>query len=89
MAQELIQRPRLRGIIGQTAVLGIAFQQPLALQKSPDTVSDGVRQLGEFGARRRLGPLEPDARSIGAIDVDTSLRSYSRTAENARNFRRK
>ncbi len=30
-----------------------------------------MRQLGEFGARRRLGPLEPDARSIGAIDVDT------------------
>ena len=70
------QRLRLRGIIGQIAVLAIAFQQPLAFQKTPDTVSDGVCQLGEFGARRRLRPLEPNARSIGAIDVDTIQKEH-------------
>ena len=71
VAQELIQRPRFHGIAGQIAVLGITFQQSLAFQEAPNAVSDGVCQLGQLSARRRLHPAKPRARSIRAIDVDT------------------
>ena len=38
------------------AVAGIAHQQALALQVTGDAVNDGVRQLCEFIAGRRLDP---------------------------------
>ena len=40
------------------AVIGIPFQQALAFQKPAGAPSEGVRQLHEFGARRRLHPAE-------------------------------
>ena len=45
VAQELFQRPAFHSIVSQIAVLGIAFQQPLALQETSDSMSDGVRQV--------------------------------------------
>ena len=41
---------------GELAVAGIAHQQALALQVTGDAVNDGVRQLCEFIAGRRLDP---------------------------------
>ena len=34
-------------------------------------MSDGVRQVVQFGTRGRLYPAKPRAQSILAIDVDT------------------
>ena len=35
-----------------------------------ERLSDGVRQVGQLGTRRRLHPAKPHVRSIRAIDVD-------------------
>ena len=35
-----------------------------------------MRQLGQLSAPRRLGPLEPGAQSIDAIDVDTLQKEH-------------
>jgi hypothetical protein len=67
----VIEWPTFHGIPGQIAVLGIAFQQPLVLQETSDSVSDGVRQLGQLSTRGCLHPAKPPARSIRAIDEDT------------------
>jgi RimJ/RimL family protein N-acetyltransferase len=44
----------------------------LPLQKAADPMGDGERQLGEFGAGRRLDPAEPGC-SIGTLNVYASL----------------
>jgi len=76
MAQELIQRSAFHGIARQIAVLGIAFQQALALQATSDAMRDGVCQLSQLGTRRRLHPAKLDARPIRAIDVDTVQKEH-------------
>ena len=48
MSQQLVHWILLHGIQGQVAVLRIPFQQPPALQKAPDPMGDGMRQLREF-----------------------------------------
>ena len=64
------------GISCVPAVVGIAFEQPLAFQATPDALSDGVRQLGQLSTRRRLHPAKPHARPRGTIDVDTVEKAH-------------
>jgi hypothetical protein len=58
------------------AAPSIAFQQALALQEMPDSVSNGVRQVRQLSTLRRLYPANSDARSILAIDVNTIEKKY-------------
>ena len=69
MPQQLSHRVFIHRIRSQIAVLSIPLQQALPFQKAADTLGDGVRQLGEFGAGRCLDPAEP-GRPIGTIGVD-------------------
>ena len=50
---------------------GITFQQALALKVTGHAVGNGVRELCEFSARRRLEPAKPQPAPIGAADVHT------------------
>ena len=68
VAQQLVQRA---SFYGQTAVLGITFQQPLAFKETSAALSDGVCQLSQLSTRRRLHPAKSRARPIRAIGVDT------------------
>jgi hypothetical protein len=68
MPQQWRHRIIVHRIRGKIAVLHISFQQTLVFQKAANTVGDGVRQLGEFGACRRPGSTEPVC-SIGRIDI--------------------
>ena len=76
VTQERIERPRFHGIAGQIAVLGIAFQQPLTFQETPDAPSDGVRQVCQLSTRRCLHPAKSGTRPFRAIDVDTIEKKY-------------
>ena len=76
MAQELIQRSALYGIARQITVLGVTFQQALALQETSDSVRDGVCQVRQLSTRGRLHPAKSEARSIRAIDVDTVQKKH-------------
>jgi hypothetical protein len=77
VAQEFVERAAFHGIVSQIAVLGIAFQQPLALRETTDTLGDGVCQMRQLGTARRLHPTKSRARSVRAIDVDAIEKKYA------------
>ena len=70
MTPQLIHRVVSHHIPGQIAVLGIALQQPLALQKSANALGNRMRQLGPFLIRWRLDPLKSCVGSVGAVCID-------------------
>jgi len=66
--QQLIDRCGLEIVAGQIAVLRVSLQQPSALQKTTDALSNSVGQFGELGTARRPHPAE-SRRSVGALDI--------------------
>ncbi|CSC70178.1 Uncharacterised protein [Vibrio cholerae] len=58
MPQQGCHRVVIHRIRGQIAVFDIPFQQALPFQIATHPVGDGVRQLGELWAGRRLDPAE-------------------------------
>src|SRR5690606_34786351 len=56
--QQGCHRVVIHRIRGQIAVFDIPFQQALPFQIATHPVGDGVRQLGELWAGRRLDPAE-------------------------------
>ena len=70
MGQERIHRPIVHRLPGEEALLAVALQQSLALQKAPDTLRDRVGQFGELGGSRRPHPAKPLDLSIDPHDID-------------------
>ena len=70
VGQERIHRPLVHRPRGQIALLAVALQQSLPLQKAPDPPGDGVRQFGELGGGRGPHPAKPLDRSTGPHDID-------------------
>jgi hypothetical protein len=65
-----VSPPLVHGLPGQEALLAVALQQSLALQKAPDTLRDRVGQFGELGGSRRPHPAKPLDLSIDPHDID-------------------
>ena len=70
MAEQRIHGPLVHGLPGQEALLAVALQQSLALQKAPDTLRDRVGQFGKLGGGRGPHPAKPLDLSIGPHDID-------------------
>jgi hypothetical protein len=56
--QQPLHRLVVEGELGKARVLGIAFEQALAFQKTTHALGDAACQGGELGARGRLHPAE-------------------------------
>ena len=54
----------------------IALQQTLAFQVMGNTPRNGMGELGEFIAGRRLDPAKPCTGSTGAVDVNTIQKQH-------------
>ena len=55
------------------AVVGIAFQQSLPLQKMANALVNRMRQLCQFLIRRRLDPLKPGGGCVDATELQIQL----------------
>jgi hypothetical protein len=66
-----VSPPLVHGLPGQEALLAVALQQSLALQKAPDTLRDRAGQFRELGGSRRPHPAKPLDLSIGPHDIDS------------------
>jgi len=66
--QALDQRPGLKVVTSQIAVLRIPFQHAPAFELAADTQRQGLGQSGQLGAGRRLHPAEPQC-AVGTLDL--------------------
>ena len=84
MRQQRLHRLAVEGELGKARVLGIAFEQTLAFQKTAHAAGDAPRQSGELGACGGLDPAQRE-RALGALDIYPVPRGEQQTRNHAGN----